>query len=175
MTRLGYTIAAPGIGYLTATAAAATYLPLTGGTVTGNVTVQDGGGSKSYSLRTSGSNLDFDAAGSNLFLSAWSGAGNTGTQYTYLRLESGTQLGHAIGRWLFAVNPFAGSGVADLDAASGVAGIGGKNGLANVQFCGYKASSGAPTTDTWATGDAVLDSAGIWHLCTAGGTPGTWT
>jgi hypothetical protein len=57
----------------------------------------------------------------------------------------------------------------------GVAEAGGKNDLGRVRICGYLDSSGAPETGTWATGDLVLDSAGAWHLCTVGGTPGTWT
>lgn len=58
---------------------------------------------------------------------------------------------------------------------AGVALAGAKNGLAAIQLAGYKATSGAPATGAWATGDVVLDAAGAWHLCTAGGTPGTWT
>jgi hypothetical protein len=60
-------------------------------------------------------------------------------------------------------------------AIAGVAAAGSKNGLTGVRLAGFKATSGAPTTDTWVAGDVVLDSAGAWHLCTAGGTPGTWT
>ncbi len=151
-----------------------TYLPLTGGTVTGNVTVQGAGGTKSYGFRTSGSNLDLEGAGADIFLSVWSGAGATGTQRNYARLEAGAGLAHALGRWLFAAGAFDGTGVADLDPATGVAGLGAKNGLANIQFCGYKATSGAPTTGTWNAGDLVLDSTKTWRLCTVGGTPGTW-
>jgi len=50
----------------------------------------------------------------------------------------------------------------------------GGNGLINVQFYGRKTTTGAPTTGTWAVGDTVIDSAGVWHLCTVSGTPGTW-
>jgi hypothetical protein len=35
-------------------------------------------------------------------------------------------------------------------------------------------TSGAPTTGTWSLNDAVFDSAGVLHLCTAAGTPGIW-
>ncbi|MEV8033869.1 hypothetical protein [Streptomyces sp. NPDC086182] len=58
---------------------------------------------------------------------------------------------------------------------AGVAAAGSKNGLTGIRLAGFKATSGAPTTGTWAAGDVVLDSAGAWHLCTAAGTPGTWT
>lgn len=151
-----------------------TYLPLTGGTITGNVTVQGAGGTKSYGFRTNGSNLDLEGAGADIFLSVWSGAGATGTQRNYARFESGAGIAHALGRWLFAAGAFDGSGVADLDASTGVAAIGAKNGLANIQFCGYKATSGAPTTGTWNAGDLIIDSTKTWRLCTVGGTPGTW-
>lgn len=142
----------------------------------GNIVVQDALiPTKDYALRTSGSNLDFDAAGSDMFLSVWSGVSDTGTQHTYARWESGTQLAHLIGRQLIATGPFAGTGVADLDPATGVASVGGKNSLAYIQLCGFKATAGAPTTGTWALGDVVLDGAGAWHLCTVAGTPGTWS
>jgi hypothetical protein len=35
--------------------------------------------------------------------------------------------------------------------------------------------TGAPATGTWRTGDQVPDRAGSIWICTAGGTPGTWT
>jgi hypothetical protein len=62
-----------------------------------------------------------------------------------------------------------------LDPVSGVASLGGKNGLTAIRFAGLKATAGAPTTGTWAAGDAVQDSVGAWWLCTASGEPGTWT
>ncbi len=34
---------------------------------------------------------------------------------------------------------------------------------------------GVPTTGTWFTGDIVLDSQDVLWICTAGGSPGTWT
>ncbi len=151
-----------------------TYLSLTGGTVTGVLVVQDTGATKAYRYKTTGASLDLDATGADLYLSNFSAAGFAGTQHVYLRLESGAQLAHALGRWLFASGAFDGTGVADLDASTGVAAIGAKNGLANIQFCGFKATSGAPTTGTWNAGDLVLDSTKTWRLCTVGGTPGTW-
>ncbi|MEU4169460.1 hypothetical protein AB0F46_21615 [Streptomyces sp. NPDC026665] len=47
--------------------------------------------------------------------------------------------------------------------------------LAAIRIFGRRTSSGAPTTGTWAAGDLVPDSTGAWWLCTASGTPGTWT
>ncbi len=161
------------------TAADVGALALTGGTVTGDVTVtgnetiQSGAG-KAYRFRTNGSNLDLEGTGSDIFLSVWSGAAFNGTQQNYMRLESGAALLHLIGQVIFAASTF-GAAVHTLDPATGVASLGGKNGLAAVKFCGFKATSGAPTTGTWAAGDVVLDSAGVWHLCSVSGTPGTWT
>lgn len=57
----------------------------------------------------------------------------------------------------------------------GVRAGGSYNGLSAVNFRGVKGTAGAPTSGSWATSDAVLDSAGTLWLCTAGGTPGTWT
>lgn len=96
-------------------AALADYLLKTGGTITGNLTVQGAGGAKGYTLKTSGSSLDLDGSGADLYLGVWSEPGSTGAQRSYLRLEFGTPLAHAVGRWLFAVNPFAGPADALLD------------------------------------------------------------
>jgi hypothetical protein len=60
-----------------------------------------------------------------------------------------------------------------IDGAGGVARLGAKNTLTNVQIAGYKATPGAPTTGTWATGDTVMATDGIWR-CMTGGTPGVW-
>jgi hypothetical protein len=62
-----------------------------------------------------------------------------------------------------------------LDPTTGVASVGGKNGLTAVRLAGFKNSAGAPAAGTWEAGDVVLDSAGAWHLCSVGGSPGTWT
>jgi hypothetical protein len=148
----------------------------TGGTVTADLTVADNAtATKAYRFKVSGGSLDLDAAGEDLYLSAYPNADFTGTQRTYARYEADTQLAHLLGRHLIAAGAFDGSGVADLDPSTGVAAVGAKNSLTNVRFCGFKATAGAPSTGTWTTGDVVLDSAGAWHLCTAGGTPGTWT
>ena len=68
-----------------------------------------------------------------------------------------------------------GGAVHTIDPDAGTASFGGKNALGAIRFAGFKNTAGAPTTSTWASGDLVLDSAGAWHLCTTGGTPGTWT
>lgn len=57
--------------------------------VVGNLQVRDAAtATKSYRLRTSGGALDFEAAGANLVLSTWSGAGYTGTQYNQITFKS---------------------------------------------------------------------------------------
>lgn len=146
----------------------------TGGTITGDLVIADTTpATKAYRLKTSGSNLDLDAAGAGLFVSAFANADFTGTQRNYLRLESGTQLAHALGRWLFAAGAFDGSGVADLDTSTGLVSIGSKNSLANIPFAGRRTSTGAPGSGTWTAGDLVQAADGFWQ-CTTGGTPGTW-
>lgn len=37
------------------------------------------------------------------------------------------------------------------------------------------AIAGPPTTGTWVTGQSFIDTANLLWICTAGGTPGTWT
>ncbi|WP_431935787.1 hypothetical protein [Micromonospora sp. RP3T] len=70
--------------------------------------------------------------------------------------------------WMVATRVFAG--------LLGVrAGGGNYNGLGAVIFRGVRATTGPPTSGTYATNDAVLDAAGALYLCTAGGTPGTWS
>jgi hypothetical protein len=56
-------------------------------TVVGNFNVADATTpTKQYRFRTSGGSLDFEGSGANLYLSAWSNADFTGTQYTALIL-----------------------------------------------------------------------------------------
>jgi hypothetical protein len=151
---------------------------LTGATFTGdvtvngaNLTVKRADGTGAYRLRVTGGGLDFEIGGLDVFLSKWSGADFTGTQSNVLRLESAGP--HLIGRVQFGTGAF--DDVHDIDSGTGVAALGAKNGLSNVRLCGRKATAGAPTTGTWIAGDVVLDSAGAWHLCATGGTPGVWT
>lgn len=159
-------------------ALAALLAPLAGAAFTGdvsltgaNLTVKRTDGTGAYRLRVTGGGLDFEIGGLDVFLSKWSGADFTGTQSNVLRLEAAGP--HLIGRVQFGTGPF--DDVHDIDSGTGVASLGAKNGLANVRLCGRKATAGAPTTGTWVAGDVVLDSAGAWHLCTAPGTPGSWT
>ena len=158
--------------------ALAALLPLTGGTLTGDLTinghnliVKRADGLGSYQLRVTGGGLDLEVGGLDVTISTWSNADFTGIQSNVMRWEPAGP--HLIGRVQFGTSPF--DNVHDIDSGTGVAAVGKKNGLGNIRLCGFKSSAGAPTTGTWTAGDVVLDSAGGWHLCTAGGAPGTWT
>jgi len=48
------------------------------------------------------------------------------------------------------------------------------NSLSDVRLMGRQTTPGIPTSNTWSTNDAIIDSVGGLHLCTSGGTPGTW-
>jgi parallel beta-helix repeat protein len=89
--------------------------------VTGSLTVSKADGSMDFRWRT-GSGLDWETAGVDLFVSAWSGAGFTGTQRTYLRLESAASIATAVNRWLFRSSPFGGT-VLDVDPAGSALGF----------------------------------------------------
>lgn len=67
------------------------------------------GTNKGYRFRPLGSRLDCEATGSDWQFSVWSGTNYDGTQRSYLRLESGVQLAHAIGKWIFANTPDTGA------------------------------------------------------------------
>jgi lysophospholipase L1-like esterase len=149
------------------------YLPLTGGTVAGNLAVSNVGNSKSYRFRVTGAKLDNEAAGADWIMSVWSGANYTGTQYTYIRFESGVQLGHLAGRWVVAANVDTGTFVLDADPTAGTVKTGSKNGLAGIPWAGRKDTVGPPITGTWAVDDMVASTTGF-HRCTVAGTPGTW-
>lgn len=60
-----------------------------------------------------------------------------------------------------------------LTAADAV--MGGINFLLPLRFGGLLTYAGPPGDGTWETGTVVIGSTGILHLCTAAGTPGTWT
>lgn len=157
--------------------ALAALLPLAGGTLTGdltlnghNLTVRRADGTGAYRLRVTGGGLDFEIGGLDVTVSAWTGGDFTGTQTNVMRWEPAGP--HLIGRTQYGTSPF--DTVHDIDAGTGVAAIGAKNSLLNIRFCGRRTSSGAPTSGTWAAGDTVQDSTGALWLCTAGGTPGTW-
>lgn len=157
---------------------AALLAALAGATFTGdvamhgaNLTVQRGDNTGAYRFRVTGGGLDLEIAGLDVFVSKWANADFTGAQSNVMRWEAAGP--HLIGRVQFGTGAF--DDVHDIDSGTGVAALGAKNGLSNIRLCGRKATTGAPTTGTWIAGDTVLDSAGAWHLCTTGGTPGVWT
>jgi hypothetical protein len=160
------------------TDALAALAPLAGATFTGSVTI-DGANltisrtddTGAYRFRVTGGGLDLEIGGLDVFVSHWAAADFTGAQTNMMRWEPAGP--HLIGRVQFGTGPF--DNVHDIDSGTGIAALGGKNGLTNIRLAGFKATSGAPAAGTWAAGDVVLDSDGAWHLCTAGGTPGTWT
>jgi len=66
-----------------------TFNPQETADIVGNLQVRDATtATKGYRLRTSGGGLDFEAAGANLVLSVWSGAGYTGTQYNQITFKN---------------------------------------------------------------------------------------
>jgi hypothetical protein len=159
-------------------ALAALLAHLTGAVFTGdveivgaNLTVKRADNTGAYRLRVTGGGLDLEIAGLDVFVSKWANADFTGAQSNVMRWEAAGP--HLIGRVQFGTGAF--DDVHDIDSGTGVAALGAKNGLANIRLCGRKATAGAPSTGTWTAGDTVLDSAGAWHLCTASGTPGSWT
>jgi parallel beta-helix repeat protein len=97
-------------------------LASTNPTALGDLEVDKADLSKGYRFRTSGGALDVDAAAADVFLSVFSGAGYTGTQRTYLRLESGASIAHAVERWQFGSSPFGGT-VLDVDPAGAALGF----------------------------------------------------
>ena len=64
-------------------------------TVAGNLNVTSADGSKGYRMRTSGGSLDFEATGvgvpGELWMSGWTGAGYTGTQVNWFRMNAGNR------------------------------------------------------------------------------------
>jgi hypothetical protein len=130
-------------------AADALKLDLTGGTITGNLAIQAAGATKSYRFRTNGGSLDNEAAGADWYVSVWSGAGFAGSQRTYLRMESGAPILHAVNRWVFV--PAASDGVGanavlDVDPAGAAIGFFGTSATTKPTVTGSRASGAALTS-----------------------------
>jgi len=115
-----------------------------------------------------------EGGGADLILSVWSDDEFTETQHAYLRFSADAQNVQLAGP-LEVVAGLYGAAVHRLDPSTGVAAVGAKNGTGNIRLCGFLSTPGAPTAGAWAAGDVVLDAAGAWWLCTASGSPGTWT
>lgn len=132
------------------------------------------GTDKGYRFRRGGDGLDLEGAGKDVIISVWSAGDFSGTQHAYFRLSSDAQNVQLAGP-LESVASLYGGAVHKLDPTSGEALLGGKNGLVNICLVGRTATAGAPASGTWAAGDTVQDSTGALWICTAGGTPGTWS
>jgi hypothetical protein len=66
------------------------------------------GTGKRVRFRPDGGDIDVEGGGRDAYFSVWTGADFTGTQHTYLRLESGAAIAHAVGTWVFSDSPFGG-------------------------------------------------------------------
>ena len=152
--------------------------PADGGPVDGDVsltehdlTVRSSDGLNGVRVRSSsGSSIGVDTVG-EVTVTAWSGPDFTGA-------ETPRQRWHDGGVTFAGVVAFGATVTGDeqlIDTDERYAKVGGKNGALPVQICGYLETSGPPASGTWAAGDLVWDIDGAVHLCTAGGTPGTWT
>lgn len=120
---------------------------LAGATFTGPVAVDDAnfsvlGTNKGYRFRPNGSRLDCEATGSDWILSVFSGTNFDGTQRTYLRLESGVQLAHACGTWIFTDTADSGA-VHTLDGSGNKLGFHGATAVAKQTVTGAKGGNAA--------------------------------
>lgn len=70
----------------------------------------------------------------------------------------------------------AGGGLVDGDVdVAGTVTVQGVSGLEPIRLVGRTTGSGAPVSGDFEAGDVAIDADGVWHLCTASGSPGTWT
>lgn len=151
--------------------------PAAGGAVGGhvsltefNLTVQKTGGANAFRARSTGGAIDLDTVG-DVTVIAWGSPNFTGSETLRQRWHPGGITYSGVVS--FGSSVYAGEQI--IHTTDFYARLGGKNGISPVNVCGRTATPGAPATGTWDAGDIVMDSAGSWHLCTAGGTPGTWT
>lgn len=137
----------------------------------GDLTVSDT--DKGYRFRRSGDALDLEGTGADLITSVWSGTGFNGTQRSYDRYAADAHAAQHAGKREF-VDALYGDVVHTIDPVTGVAALGGKNGVGNIRLAGFLPTAGAPTTGAWTADDLLLDAEGAWWLCTVSGSPGTW-
>lgn len=127
-------------------------------------------------FRSTGGAVDWDLSGT-MVISSFAGTPEdsfAGTQTGLMRLRAGS--GVTLARLTeFGSNEYAGEQFVDGAAGTALLNLATGTGMSAFRPRGRKATAGAPTTGTWATGDAIMDSAKVWWYCTAGGTPGTWT
>lgn len=99
-------------------------------------------GVKSYRFRQSGSALDVEGAGADIFLSVFQNGDYTGDQFQYLRLENGFQIAHATGRWEFTDGPF-GAAVHVLDGFANQVGFHGATPVGQATITGERSTGEA--------------------------------
>jgi hypothetical protein len=150
-------------------AALVAYTPRT--LVDGVFKIMKANGSAVVQFRATGGAVDIDVTGQPVW-SAWDDADFDSGQFGLLRMRGN-------GLTLGGVTEFGAAGNVygnDSSIDPGVrATLGGAGDLVPGGFVGVKLTAGAPTTGTHQLRDWCIDSAGAVHLCTAAGTPGTWT
>ena len=82
-----------------------TAVPLNALEIGGSFRVSDQAWTKSYRFRTSGSALDFDIGGADMYLSTFPNADFSGTQRFKLVMEAGADITQAIGQWQWRTTP----------------------------------------------------------------------
>lgn len=114
-------------------------------TLNGNFQVKDADtATKAYRFRTSGSNLDFDFAGSGLYLSGYPNADFTGTQQFYLGIDTSGNV-NAFGVWRYQTAPFGTTKITiDTAAVAPLAVVGNISATGNITT-GYVAKTAAYT------------------------------
>jgi len=138
--------------------------------VDSTITVRKGDNSSGIRMRSSGGAVDFDKMNGDIIVGSFAGPGFSGTQTNIQRWRNdGTTF---VGKTSFSASAYGEEQV--IDAGSGEARIGAKNGLGNLRFCGYTATNTSPASGTWTLNDLVLDTLGRLWRCSVAGTPGTW-
>lgn len=138
--------------------------------------VRKGDNSAGLRFRSTGGAVDVDKSNGDVVVSNFAGAGAD----PFGGAQTGLQRWRANGNTFAGLTEFGDSVyggqqyIDSRDGAAPLAALGGKAGAVAI-IAGVSATPGAPTTGTWATSSIVIDSVGALHLCTAGGTPGTWT
>jgi hypothetical protein len=141
-----------------------------GEVVDSTLTVRKSDNTSALRFRSTGGAVDIDKTAGDVVISSFAGATPfTGAQTPLVRLRANGIT--AAGLTEFGSTVY--TAEQSIDAATGVASLGAKNGATNIRMAGYLDISTAPTTGTWTTGDVVMTRLGMVR-CTAGGTPGTW-
>jgi hypothetical protein len=141
-----------------------------GEVVDSTLVVRKGDSSSGIRMRATGGAVDYDKMNGDIIISSFAGPGFTGAQTNLQRWRNDGNT--FVGKTSFSTTAYGEEQI--IDATSGEARLGAKNGASNIVFAGYVDVSGAPATGTWAAGNVVMTKTGVYR-CTIGGTPGTWT